>query len=169
MRNKKIRNKELAKDIEFFRNHCLKKFGYDITVKPKKVEKEYRKNIYELIDTFNEIIKNNKTDFKCENPCLESKTRERELILYRHIYYYIAHRWGYSKSKIGKTLEQDHATVVYGIKQLRTKVEIKDKLIINKFNYIYNVISTKFGVDGTVPYDIREEFNPKSVLSSLLS
>lgn len=169
MRDKKIKNKELAKDIQFFKDHCLIKFGYNITIKAKKVEKESKKDINELIITFNELIEVNKSYFKCKNPRLEMKNRERELILYRQIYYYIAFKWGYTKSKIGVLVGQDHTTVVHGINQLRNKIQIKDKLITNKFNYIYNVISTKFGVDGDVPYDIREEFNPKSILSSMLS
>jgi len=169
VRDKKIKNKELAKDIELFRDHCLRKFECNITIKAKKVKKESRKDINELIITFNELIELNKSYFKCENPRLELKNRERELILYRQIYYYIAFKWGYTKSKIGALLNQDHTTVVHGINQLRNKIEIKDKLITNKFNYIYNVISTKFGVDGDVSYDIREEFDPKSILSSMLS
>ena len=60
------------------------------------------------------------------NVNLSEKTRRRDIVHFRFLYYYLAYNHssgGYSLDALGQTLGFDHATVLYGIKQYKNLYE----------------------------------------------
>ena len=77
---------------------------------------------------------------------MRSKNRERETVLARQyamyrIYDNLYHL-GYTITAIGKMFNRDHATVLYGIKQMREALEVNDYLV-KKIHERYGELENK--------------------------
>lgn len=56
------------------------------------------------------------------------KSNERRFVVLRQVYFYIMRRYSnFSLIKIGNTLNKNHATVIYAVKQVETALKFKYK------------------------------------------
>lgn len=56
------------------------------------------------------------------------KSNERRFVVLRQVYFYVMRRYSnFSLMKIGNTLNKDHATVIYSVKQVETALKFKYK------------------------------------------
>lgn len=86
---------------------------------------------------------------------LGDRSRMRELVELRHIFFYIAKSFGFSLSSIGIYLnKRDHTTVIHGIRTFRDLVET-DPNFKQKYNEILNHIKQN-----------HHEYNPSVMDSS---
>lgn len=60
-------------------------------------------------------------------PMLKGRTQERDLTKVRHGLMYAMHRKGYSVSEIGRFLDRDRTTVLYGIRRHKERMKEQAK------------------------------------------
>lgn len=64
---------------------------------------------------------------------LKGKNLSRYIAEARHMFFYIAVKCTrITKAEMGRQLNRDHASVIYGIKKAKMYIEIKDKFFIEK-------------------------------------
>jgi hypothetical protein len=68
-----------------------------------------------------------------------SKARKREIADARHLYMYFMRQFGFSLHSIGISINRDHSSVVFGIKKVRTLIDI-DPLFKDKFVLLESVL-----------------------------
>lgn len=162
--------KSAKRDVDLFKEWFNKKYGVNPRIIYTFPSKRPLHSLRELIDIINQIIKNNPYEYDAECGDIEIPSREEMIVLYRHLYFYIAHNWGYKLIDIGRGLRKTkhHATVLHGIRRIEEQIEIGDKKVITKLNLVLHAIEEKLGTDGNVPKNYIKEFNPESVLSPVL-
>jgi hypothetical protein len=72
---------------------------------------------------------------------LDSRSRYRNLVELRFIYFFIARSMGYNLTTIGKSLSLDHTTVVHGLNTFKNLYETNDPFR-QKYNNIIHHIKT---------------------------
>lgn len=74
-------------------------------------------------------------------PELISKKRNKQLVMARQMFSYIAHKAGnFSLSEIGRFLNRDHSTIIYSRDNAKDMLDIKDAF----FTQYYNRIKDEF-------------------------
>jgi hypothetical protein len=78
-----------------------------------------------------------------------TRTRGFELIIYRHLLFYIANKLGYRLTQIEKSLPIcfDHTTILHGKKKMEAALEIKDKYVIRAYNKVSQRIHDKYSIN----------------------
>jgi len=99
--------------------------------------------------------------------CIRQKNRKRNVILARHIFFYIAYKMGYTTTYIGEYLGWDHSSVIHGKKSVSNLLEINDSELINKVKQIYDEVEKRIRVNTVIQFDTSEGNNPQSVLFTL--
>ena len=105
-----------------------------------------RISLAQLLDVVNEIVEEEfqgsiklagQEEVKLTDGVL-TRTRGFEIIIYRHIFFYIALKLGYRMVHIEKSLPipYDHTTIVHARKKMIAAMEIKDKYVLRAYNKV---------------------------------
>jgi len=91
---------------------------------------------------------------------VKTKGRFRELVVCRHLFYYLSkYYYGATLKEIGHLTNTDHTSVIHGINVINDLLSIKDENIINALRSIQEYISTRYMIDKRisvfVPYDVN--------------
>lgn len=165
------KTKSAKRDVEIFKDWFMGKYGVSPRIIYSFPTNKPRYSPEILRDIVNEVMSKYPFEYDAENATIDMKTREAGIVLYRNIYFYIGRDWGHTYQALGQALgcRKNHATVIHGIKKVTDQIELGDKLTINKLNTVINAIEEKLGTYGDVPQNHNQEFDPKSVLSPVLS
>jgi hypothetical protein len=91
---------------------------------------------------------------------VKTKGRFRELVVCRHLFYYLSkYYYGATLKQIGQLTNTDHTSVIHGINVINDLLSIKDENIQNALSSIQDYISQRYMIDKRisvfVPYDIN--------------
>jgi Bacterial dnaA protein helix-turn-helix len=91
---------------------------------------------------------------------VKKRDRYRELVICRHLFYYLAkYFYGAKLKQIGAVTGVDHATVIHGIKLVNNLIDIGDEDVINAIEETQKYIREKYQGDKKisvyVPYDVN--------------
>ena len=73
---------------------------------------------------------------------LKSKEKPDEIVIARHLYFYLAFSekpFKLSFTKIGSLVNRDHATVMYGIKKIKEAIEIRFLPVTTSLEEFYTI------------------------------
>jgi hypothetical protein len=99
---------------------------------------------------------------------IRTPRRKRELVLYRHIFYYMADKMGYGPSYTGGYLGFDHATAIHGVKTFANLLESKNTHAVELYNIILHEYQKRFESKRIVQHFNSSKPNSKRVLSPML-
>lgn len=99
---------------------------------------------------------------------IRTKSRKRELVVYRHLFYFMASKMGYGPSFIAAHMDFDHATAIHGTRAFTDLLESRDKQALQIFNAVHNAYQKRLESTRTVQSDNSEGANSKPVLSPVL-
>tara|TARA_R110000868_G_scaffold333511_1_gene594323 strand:- start:323 stop:751 length:429 start_codon:yes stop_codon:yes gene_type:complete len=131
--NQKITAK---KAIEGFKKEFLKIYKIELYIMEKKPNDlndltldEYSNIIYKsLIENYSEYA-------NCKS--LGENIRKQELVMHRQLFFYIAYHAGIAtKSRLGRYIGRDHATVIDGIKKVQNYLDSNDKVFLKIYNKV---------------------------------
>jgi len=88
----------------------------------------------EIINTINATLEVN----------IRSKSRKREIVYSRFIFYRLMRNKNHSLEKIGSFLDKDHATVIHGLKQFDNLIEYED--FKEQYDKVVNELKEKGGI-----------------------
>jgi len=94
------------------------------------------------------------------------KRKTKEIVAWKQLFSYVAHKYGYSKIGIGRFLKQNHATVIHSIKNIENFIAINDSEFNSMFNHFKKYIKEYV---GTTTGDVDRQINTKSAVASLCS
>jgi chromosomal replication initiation ATPase DnaA len=147
---------EAEEMVQNFKKEFTERFKakIDIYYNLKKKVKTYTISLVDIVSAVNEVLHEEFIEgyvMGCANNRVEitngvlTKTRVREIIIYRHILFYLARNAGYGPSEISRLLgtHSDHATIIHGNKRIKELVEIKDKMVLNRLVSINNRLHSK--------------------------
>lgn len=77
---------------------------------------------------------------------LTSKSRKREIVELRFIFYFLARRMNYTLKQISTYLKKDHSTVIYGLEMFKNLYETNDN-----FRTLYYKISNYINKNYELP------------------
>jgi hypothetical protein len=91
---------------------------------------------------------------------VKKKDRYRELVVCRHLFYYLAkYFYGAKLKDIGKVTNVDHTSVIHGIQVINDLISIKDQDVMNAVEQCQSYIREKYQADKKisvyVPYDVN--------------
>jgi chromosomal replication initiation ATPase DnaA len=91
---------------------------------------------------------------------VKAKGRYRELVVCRHLFYYLSkYYYGAKLKDIGAITGVDHTSVIHGIQLINDLISIKEESIINAIPAIQDYISQRYQADKKmtvfVPYDVN--------------
>jgi hypothetical protein len=91
---------------------------------------------------------------------VKTKGRFRELVVCRHLFYYLSkYYYGATLKQIGQLTNTDHTSVIHGINVINDLLSIKDENIQNALSSIQDYISQRYMIDKKisvfVPYDVN--------------
>jgi hypothetical protein len=91
---------------------------------------------------------------------VKAKGRYRELVICRHLYYYLAkYYYGARLRQIGHITNTDHTSVIHGIKLINDLISINDESIKDVIPAIQEYISQRYQSDKKmtvyIPYDVN--------------
>jgi len=91
---------------------------------------------------------------------VKKKDRYRELVVCRHLFYYLAKNFYGAKLKdIGAVTGTDHTSVIHGISVINDLISIKDEDVMRAVEECQNYIREKYQADKKisvyVPYDVN--------------
>lgn len=69
---------------------------------------------------------------------LNSKSRKRDLVTIRHVFFCVLHKKGTTLEQIGEIFNKDHSTVVHGIKKSQELFLMNDKFFMNIYRKLYD-------------------------------
>jgi chromosomal replication initiation ATPase DnaA len=100
----------------------------------------------DLKDIINHLIFNDERITRViKNPNLSSRSRLRELVIYRQCFCKIGTDMNYGPSIISSQIDYNHSTVIYSSCTINHLLEIKDKLTIETINKIEDELQKRFG------------------------
>ena len=127
--------------------HLEKKYSLDMD---KEVEEYYKDNdisesvLSKLsIDNILYIIE---TREKLPLGCLKGKSRKREYVVLRHCFSDIL--YGIDKNSfklkfIGKCLDRDHSSILYGIQKVKDMFDIKDHVYMSAHSLVMDIVESE--------------------------
>lgn len=72
------------------------------------------------------------------------KTRVRSVVVARQIFFHFTRKYTkLSLTQIGSIFNQDHATVLHGIRQVKSLRDAKDKPFLEIFNQVNNIVEER--------------------------
>lgn len=155
---------QATKVIEVMRDVLMEKYGIEFKVylaNPNLIRlrlEDLEKLMIELLH-FNHPMMRNYNNMK-------TKTRKKEFIMHKTVFSLVAFEHGYSKSAIGKFVDNDHSSIINLINCANDYIDTKDK----EFNNILAQYKRKIKSYVSI---ISENFesgnNPKSVFDTVLS
>lgn len=77
------------------------------------------------------IIKETANKYNLTSEQLIGHSRFKQLILARHEAFYLLQRKGLSTPQIGRLMNRDHSTVIYGIREHMNRMERAERLHIS--------------------------------------
>lgn len=93
--------------------------------------------------------------------------RQREVLVYRQVYCYIAREKGYSYASIGRQIQKDHATCIHSHRLVSDLLETKDPLTKGIYDkVVQNLIEEDYV--ATIEPDFEQESDIESDGLSLL-
>lgn len=147
---------EAEKMVQDFKREFTERFKAKIEIyyNLKKKVKKYTVSLEDIKEATNEALHEEFIEgyvVGCANNMVEitngvlTRTRVREIIIYRHILFYLARNAGYGPSEISRLLgtRYDHATIIHGNRRIKDLVEIKDKMVLNRLVNINNKLHSK--------------------------
>lgn len=146
------KNKQSEEAIEFTRTFVKEfqaKFGILPRVHYSFDVRELKVTLEDLEKTVNHLIKKNPF-ISIQGATIRTKTRKRELVVYRQCIFKIACDVGYGPTSIANYFGWDHATVIYSCKSVRNLVSSNDKKLKTTLTTIENELQERFGDDGNV-------------------
>lgn len=80
------------------------------------------------------------------NSFRNTRSRKYQIIVHKQIFSYIAHeKYGYTKSEIGRYLNQDHTSVIHSINSINDYFDTDNKYVKGLYNTISNSIKDYVG------------------------
>ena len=102
-------------------------------IKKDKTNKEYDDNFQEL----NELIVQVNNHFKCD---IKQDTRQREIVMARGAYFWLSRNTTfYSLAKIGRSVNRDHSSVVYALKNFQLWID-HDEIFKSQFEGLKKIV-----------------------------
>lgn len=154
--------------IEEFKKIYAKEIGYSIIILSRYDNQDILNSlsIHELRQIADRHVPYGKT--------ILSKTRKKEVILYKHIFCKIAREMGFTFKYIGDFLNVDHSTIIHSVNKINDLLDVESKEHVRAYAlYMEDVkieIEKKQSKDGrTIQHINTEEANPESVLHDVLS
>jgi chromosomal replication initiation ATPase DnaA len=155
------KTKQSAEAAEFARNFIKEfqsKFGILPRVNYSFDVKQLKISLSDLEEVINHLIsKDPSIDIK--GASIRTKTRLRELVMYRQCAFKIACEVGYGPSSIANYFGWDHATVIYACKTVRNLVASNDKKLTTTLTNIEDELEERFRVDGSIQPNSKAENN----------
>jgi hypothetical protein len=142
--------------INDFKKEFIEKFGVTITI-------SYRLGQYtnlpplglqDVLDEVSDLFKEQYPEYinkslKRVNVTegLNTKTRIREVVVFRQLYFYICKELGYGSTEIARMLAitKEHSNVIHGCKVIDDGLKTKDIFITNTYKIICNRLENKYG------------------------
>lgn len=155
---------EIKKVIEVFRDTLYEKYGIELSIYVAD-ESLIRLKLDELEKLMIEILHYNEPDTKAIKK-MSFKTRKKEFIIHKTVFSLVAFQHGYTKSAIGKFLDNDHSSTINLIKAADNYYYTNDK----EFNHILKIFKHKIKTYvSTISAYIESGNNPESVSDTVLS
>lgn len=130
-----------------FIKHLEKKYNLDMN---KEVEEYYKDNdISESVLSklsIDNILYTIETREKLPIGCLKGKSRKREYVVLRHCFSDIL--YGLDKNVfnlvfIGKCLDRDHSSIIYGIQKVKDMFGIKDHVYMSAHSLVMDIVESE--------------------------
>jgi hypothetical protein len=90
---------------------------------------------------------------------IREKNRKRNIVIARHIFFYIAYKMGYTTTYLGEYLGWDHASVIHGKKSVNNLLDINDSELVNKVKQIYDEVEKRIRVNTVIQFDTSKGDN----------
>ncbi len=155
---------QATKVIEVMRDVLMEKYGIEFKVylaNPNLI----RLTLEDLEKLMIQLLQTNHPRMWSYNN-LKVKTRKKEFIMHKTVFSLVAFEHGYSKSAIGKFLDNDHSSTINLIKSAHDYIDTRDR----EFNTILAQYKRKVKQYVSI---ISENFesgnNPESVFDTVLS
>lgn len=138
-----LKKAEAEQMIRLFSTDFYNKFGvnpvvvYDATDDARNVLK-----LSDIEEIMNEALKK-VWDKGHPYPTISTKARFRDVVTYRHLYFYYARREGYHFALIADRIGYDHASAIHGTKTIENLIKSKDKILLKEIQKIDNAIKIR--------------------------
>lgn len=138
-----LKKAEAEKMIRNFSTDFYNKFGVNPVV------------VYEMADSMREVLKLSDIEDVMNEalkkswqkghpyPTIRTRSRTRDVVTYRHFYFYFSRKEGYHFGLIGDRIGYDHASVIHGAKSIENLIKSKDKLILQELQKIEDYMLIK--------------------------
>lgn len=129
--------------IEEVKNEFMQRYNLEVGViiyNKEILMIEEHPTLAELEDLVNIILKSI-LKHDCPENGIRVKSRERIVVTCRHIFNFIALRYGYTCSSIGRFIDQDHATVLHSKMKVRDLLDSNDEIIMPIYKDVSNEIN----------------------------
>ena len=145
--------KETEKQIELFIEKFKESFHRNFGTVPHVFYDKTKEipviSLSKLLTLMQDIVDNDPI-LSSLNIKIKSKSRKREVVLYRQCCFKIARLQGFTLDTIGKTFAVNHSTVLYGIRCIDNLLEVNDYDALHIYTKIKHEIKKKYGYDGNV-------------------
>tara|TARA_R110000803_G_scaffold181734_1_gene244130 strand:+ start:94 stop:543 length:450 start_codon:yes stop_codon:yes gene_type:complete len=141
--NQHIKTKEA---IESFKKSFLKQYNIELYVIQKKGVSSYTLDLDEYSNIIHKSLIENYSEYaNCKS--LKENIRKQELVMHRQLFFYITYHAGVAtKSRLGKYMNKNHATVINGINKIQNYFDTGDKIFLKIYNQITKKIEEHVGV-----------------------
>lgn len=153
--NKLVRRLNIQRFIEEFQVGFLEKFGVvpEVYLTPMQLDGDSIELIH-LKSIINSVV-----DEKKYPAGLHTRSRKRDIVLPRQIYFLKARQMGYSLNHIAESLGFDHATVIHSCKCIRLLMEQKDPETLLILTKIDDTLKKRLRANADVQSDNKENTN----------
>jgi chromosomal replication initiation ATPase DnaA len=99
---------------------------------------------------------------------IRGNLRYRNLVLARHIYFYIARNiMGLKLVEIGQYIGRDHTTVMHGLNRIGDMVFTKDVTTLNMLDQVTLLIKEKYLIPTKIFVSIPDTFNVDEIINNI--
>ena len=142
------KTREASEMVNDFISNFRAKFGVSARVSYSFTPIKYNITLQQLIKIIDILI--NEDIYIKSKVSVKTKTRKREIVLYRQCAFRIAVELGYGPSITAEAFGFDHATIIHSNKVIQSLIDTRNKQAINILNNIENELKTRYGIVGNV-------------------
>jgi len=149
--------REAEEMVNSFKENFRNKFSVELEIS-YKLKPICEAQLVSIIDVYNDINITLWKDFPAGyvktpgkkvpiDKGISSPTRARDVVIYRHLFYYFAHYFGFSKVKISTYIKgvPDHSVVIHGIKTINNALDTKNPEIVRAYKLVKDLLESKYG------------------------
>ena len=150
------------KEISEFSKRFYTKYGVKLYIySPKETDSKVPLDV--LHDSTLCALHENQPGFRYIKS-LKEKVRFRDYLVYVQVFSYLANKEGYTKTRVGRYLERNHATIINSCKQVENGFFTNDKVVTNAYN---NIIKQLEKDVGPISENAESKSNTEPVLDPI--